>query len=77
MKSSTPLVQKHRAKMTLEGLGRMEVTLSRKFIDQARELARRRKVPFWYFLERAIVAYATVSGNDSRAGGGNRSNQHG
>jgi len=70
-------VQEHRARSAAQGYGRMEVTLSRTLIGQARELARRRKVPFWYFVEQAIVAYATVSGHDSRSGGSNRSNQHG
>lgn len=65
---NTARIQRYRANIAQEGLTRMEVTLSRTLVGQARELARHRRMPFWYFVERAIVAYATVSGNDSRSG---------
>jgi hypothetical protein len=53
-------IQKHRAKMVEEGYARMEVTLGRKFINQAREFARKKRMPFWYFVEQALVAYAAT-----------------
>ena len=62
------LVQRHRAKMAEEGCARMEVTLSRRFIKQAREFARQRGMPFWYFVEHALVAYAPSTGNAAQTG---------
>ncbi len=60
------LVQCHRAKNAHEGYARMEVTLGRKFVTQAREFARARKIPFWYFVQQALLAYA-VTGNRTKS----------
>ena len=56
MPSSKFLVQKHLAKMHEEGLGRMEVTLGRGLIAQARDLARQRRCPLWQVVEDALIA---------------------
>jgi len=63
-------VKKHRGKNVEEGLARMEVTLSRKFIKQVREFARQRGMPFWYFVEQALVAYAAATSNAAETGNG-------
>ena len=55
-------VQKYRARMSEEGYARMEVTLGHKFISQARQFAREKQMPFWQFVEQALLAYAD-SGN--------------
>jgi hypothetical protein len=60
-------VKKHRAKLAAEGCGRMEVTLRRTFIKQIREIARQKQWPFWLFVERALIAYAT---NTDESGNG-------
>ena len=61
-------VQKHRAKLATEDCVRMEVTLQRELIRQARELARRKGRPFWKLVEVALLAYvaghAAVIGNE-------------
>ena len=53
---NTARVQKHRAKNAEEGLGRMEVTLGRGLIAQARDLARQRRCPLWQVVEDALIA---------------------
>ena len=63
---NTANVQRYRDKITKEGLSRMEITLSRRFINQARAMARQRRMPFWYFVEQAIMAYVSISGNEKR-----------
>lgn len=70
MTKQAVLVQRHRAKIVEEGYSRMEVTLGRKFIGQAREFARQRGMPFWYFVEQALVAYAAATGNAAETGNG-------
>jgi hypothetical protein len=60
MTSKASLVQRHRAKMAAAGWGRLEVRLGRELIKQARELARQKRMPFWSFVEEAIIAYATT-----------------
>ena len=60
MTSSNILVRKHRAKNAEEGLGRMEVTLGRGLIAQARDLARHRRCPLWQVVEDALISYIAV-----------------
>ena len=48
-------VQKHRAKMLEEGLGRMEVTLGRGLIKQARARATQRRCPLWQVVQDALM----------------------
>ena len=66
--TSSLSVQKHRAKMAAEDCVRVEVTLHRKLIQQARELARRKGRPFWKLVEVALLAYVAghpaVTGNE-------------
>jgi hypothetical protein len=60
---NTASVKKHRAKMAEEGNARFELTLRRTFIKQMREISREKRLPFWLFVERALIAYV-ISGND-------------
>ena len=53
-------VRKYRARLSLEGCMRMEITLHRNLIKRARELAWQEQVPFWFYVERALQAYATA-----------------
>lgn len=50
-------VKKHRAKNSAEGLARMEVTLGRGLIKQARDLALQKRCPLWEVVEEALIAY--------------------
>ena len=67
---NTASVQKHRAKLAAEGCMRMEVILSRKFVTEARAYARARKIPFWYFVQQALLAYAAATGKATETGNG-------
>ena len=67
---NTASVQRHREKNAAEGYARMEVTLGRKFITQAREFARARKIPFWYFVQESLLAYAAAIGKAPESGSG-------
>lgn len=53
-------VRKCRAQMIKDGNARMEVTLCRGLITQARDLARQRRCPLWQVVEDALIAYATT-----------------
>jgi hypothetical protein len=53
-------VQKHRAKMVEEECARMEVTLHRNLIKQARALALQKRCPLWLVVEEALRAYTTT-----------------
>lgn len=57
------LMQRHRAKNSEQGYARIEITLHHKFITQARDFARARKIPFWYLVQQALVAHAAATGN--------------
>lgn len=70
MTSNNLVVRKHRARMAEEGLARMEIALCRTTIKELRKISRRKGWPFWLFVERALIAYAT-SGN----GGENDANR--
>lgn len=50
-------VKKHRAKMDAEGCARLEITIGRIAIDQARELAKRKQCPLWQVVQEALMAY--------------------
>jgi hypothetical protein len=67
-------VGKYRAQLAAEGYARMEVTLGRKLVKQLREIARQKRMPFWSFVEEALIAYAatgnTTAGNAAEAGNG-------
>jgi hypothetical protein len=69
MTSNKLLVQKHRAKNAAEGLGRMEVTLGRGLITQARDLAQQRRCPLWQVVQDALLAYIPT-GNAAETGNG-------
>lgn len=55
MASNKLLVQKHRAKTLEEGLARVEVTLCRGLITQARDLAKQRRCPLWQVVQDALI----------------------
>ena len=63
-------VQKHRAKLATEDCARIEVTLQKDLIRQARDLARQNRRPFWEVIEAALIEYladhAAVSGNEKK-----------
>jgi hypothetical protein len=65
-------VQKHRAKMAEEECARMEVTLQRGLIKQARALARQKRCPLWLVVQDALLAFvATGNAASSNAATGN------
>ena len=66
---NTASVRKCRAKNAEEGLGRMEVTLGRGLIAQARHLARRQRCPLWQVVQDALIAYV-ATGNTEQTGNG-------
>jgi len=53
-------VQKYRAKMDAEGCARLEITIGRLSIDQARELAKRKQCPLWQVVQDALLAYVAT-----------------
>lgn len=57
MTSNKLLVQKHRARMKASGYHRIEVTIGSGMVDQARDLAKRKRWPLWRVVEEAIEAY--------------------
>jgi hypothetical protein len=60
MTKQAVLVQKHRANMAEEGNARMEVTLGRGLISQARDLAKQKRCPLWEVVEQALLAYVAT-----------------
>lgn len=60
---NTANVQKHRARMKASGCNRIEVTIGGAPIDQARNLAKRKRCPLWQVVQDALIAYlATGNG---------------
>ncbi|MEO6308629.1 MAG: hypothetical protein ABIO96_00065 [Nitrospiraceae bacterium] len=57
---NTASVQKHRARMKANGYYRIEVTIGGGMVDQARDLAKRKRWPLWYVVEKAIEAYVAT-----------------
>ena len=58
---NTASVQKSRAKMAKAGYARMEVTLARGLISQARDLAKRKRCALWEIVEQALLAYVAIA----------------
>ena len=52
---NTASVQKSRAKMATAGYARMEVTLGRGLLKQARDLAKQRRCPLWQVVQDALI----------------------
>jgi len=57
--STKARVQKHRAKLKSQYVGRLEVWIGRTVIENMRKVAKRRKVQMWVAVQEALEAYVT------------------
>ncbi len=57
--STKARVQKHRAKLRGQYVGRLEVWIGRTVIQNVRKVAKRRKVQMWVAVQEALEAYVT------------------